>query len=104
MSFWEFLRLNWSELLQLVMQHIMLVFIAIIAAVLIGVPVGIALTRYRALRGPVLGVAKDGDEDRRGDPLALGRQPPQSGRTSIVPTSASGCVAANSTARYFGIR
>ena len=39
------------------MQHIFLVFIAIVAAVLIGVPTGIALTRYRALRGPVLGVA-----------------------------------------------
>ena len=57
MSFWQFLQLNWSELLQLVMQHIFLVFIAIVAAVLIGVPTGIALTRYRALRGPVLGVA-----------------------------------------------
>jgi len=57
LSFWQFLQLNWSELLQLVMQHIFLVFIAIVAAVLIGVPTGIALTRYRALRGPVLGVA-----------------------------------------------
>ena len=57
MSFWQFLQLNWSELLQLVMQHIFLVFIAIVAAVLIGVPTGIALTRYRALRGAVLGVA-----------------------------------------------
>ena len=35
----------------------MLVLIAIAVAVLIGVPTGIALTRYRALRGPVLGVA-----------------------------------------------
>ena len=57
MSFWEFLQLNWTELLLLVRQHIVLVFIAILAAVLIGVPTGIVLTRYRALRGPVLGVA-----------------------------------------------
>ena len=35
----------------------MLVFISIAIAVLIGVPTGIALTRYRALRGPVLGIA-----------------------------------------------
>ncbi len=41
----------------LVRQHIVLVFISILVAVLIGVPVGIALTRYRALRGPVLGIA-----------------------------------------------
>jgi osmoprotectant transport system permease protein len=57
MSFWHFLQLNWSELLLLVRQHIVLVFIAILLAVIIGVPTGIALTRYRALRGPVLGIA-----------------------------------------------
>ncbi len=57
MSFWHFLQLNWSELLLLVRQHIVLVFVAILLAVMIGVPTGIALTRYRALRGPVLGIA-----------------------------------------------
>ena len=57
MSFWQFLQANWPELLLLVRQHIVLVFVAILIAVLIGVPVGILLTRYRALRGPVLGVA-----------------------------------------------
>ena len=57
MSFWHFLQLNWSELLLLVRQHIVLVFIAILVAVIIGVPTGILLTRYRALRGPVLGIA-----------------------------------------------
>jgi osmoprotectant transport system permease protein len=57
LSFWEFLQLNWTELLLLVRQHIVLVFISIAIAVLIGVPAGIALTRYRALRGPVLGIA-----------------------------------------------
>ena len=57
MSFWHFLQLNWPELLLLVRQHIVLVFISILVAVLIGVPTGILLTRYRALRGPVLGIA-----------------------------------------------
>jgi osmoprotectant transport system permease protein len=57
LSFWQFLQANWPELLLLVRQHIVLVFVAILIAVLIGVPVGILLTRYRALRGPVLGVA-----------------------------------------------
>jgi osmoprotectant transport system permease protein len=56
-SFWHFLQLNWHELLLLVRQHIVLVFISILVAVIIGVPVGILLTRYRALRGPVLGIA-----------------------------------------------
>lgn len=57
MSFRQFLELNWAELLVLVREHIVLVFIAILIAVLIGVPTGIAVTRYRALRGPVLGIA-----------------------------------------------
>lgn len=57
MSFWHFLQLNWPELLLLVRQHILLVFISILVAVIIGVPTGILLTRYRALRGPVLGIA-----------------------------------------------
>ena len=57
MSFWQFLQANWSELLLLVRQHIVLVFVAILIAVIIGVPVGILLTRYRSLRSPVLGIA-----------------------------------------------
>lgn len=57
MSFWQFLQLNWSELLLLVRQHVVLVFISILIAVVIGVPTGVLLTRYRALRGPVLGIA-----------------------------------------------
>jgi osmoprotectant transport system permease protein len=56
-SFWHFLQLNWPELLLLVRQHIVLVFISILVAVIIGVPVGVLLTRYRVLRGPVLGIA-----------------------------------------------
>ncbi|HEY0366622.1 MAG TPA: glycine betaine ABC transporter substrate-binding protein [Pyrinomonadaceae bacterium] len=57
MSFWHFLQANWPELLLLVRQHIVLVFVAILVAVIIGVPVGILLTRYRSWRGPVLGIA-----------------------------------------------
>ena len=45
MSFWHFLQLNWPELLLLVRQHIVLVFISILVAVIIGVPTGILLTR-----------------------------------------------------------
>ena len=57
MSFWQFLQANWPELLLLVRQHVILVFVAILVAVIIGVPTGILLTRYRSLRGPVLGIA-----------------------------------------------
>jgi osmoprotectant transport system permease protein len=57
MSFWHFLQQDWSELLMLIRQHVVLVFASIAIAVVIGVPTGIALTRYRSLRSPILGVA-----------------------------------------------
>jgi osmoprotectant transport system permease protein len=57
MGFWHFIQQNWPELLMLIRQHVVLVFAAILIAVAIGVPTGIALTRYRSLRGPVLGLA-----------------------------------------------
>jgi osmoprotectant transport system permease protein len=57
MTFWQFLQNNWAELATLIREHLVLVFISIATAVVIGVPTGILLTRYRALRGPVLGIA-----------------------------------------------
>src|SRR6266436_1555837 len=57
MNFWQFLQQNWFELLTLVRQHIALVVISIAAAVVIGVPTGILVTRRQSLRGPVLGLA-----------------------------------------------
>jgi osmoprotectant transport system permease protein len=52
-----FLQQNWPELLTLIRQHIVLVFVSILLAVVIGVPVGILLTRRPGLRGPILGLA-----------------------------------------------
>jgi osmoprotectant transport system permease protein len=57
MSFWEFLRQNGTELLTLLRQHFLLVSISTLVAVVIGIPTGILLTRNKALRGPVLGLA-----------------------------------------------
>jgi len=57
MSFFEFLQQNWSELLVLTREHIVLVLLSTGFAVLIGVPLGILLTRIRSLRAPVLGFA-----------------------------------------------
>jgi osmoprotectant transport system permease protein len=57
MSFWNFLQQNWSELLTLLRQHLWLVLISILIAVVIGIPTGILLTRKKSLRGPVLAVA-----------------------------------------------
>ncbi|HKY27147.1 MAG TPA: glycine betaine ABC transporter substrate-binding protein [Pyrinomonadaceae bacterium] len=57
MSFWAFLQQNWSELLTLLRQHLGLVLISTLVAVVIGLPTGILLTRKQSLRNPVLGIA-----------------------------------------------
>src|SRR5882724_7187062 len=57
MTAWRFLGNNWQELLFLIRQHLVLVFVSTGIAVLIGVPTGILLSRNAALRSPVLGIA-----------------------------------------------
>jgi osmoprotectant transport system permease protein len=57
MTFIEFLQTNWPDLLALTREHIFLVAVSTIAAILVGVPVGITLTRVKSLRTPVLGFA-----------------------------------------------
>ncbi len=57
MSFWVFLQQNWSELLAHLREHIVLVLVSTSVAVIIGIPTGILLTRKKALRNPVLGIA-----------------------------------------------
>jgi osmoprotectant transport system permease protein len=56
-SFFEFLLRNRHEVLELVGEHLFLVAISTGMAVLIGVPLGILLTRKPALSKPVLGFA-----------------------------------------------
>lgn len=57
MSFWSFLQQNWTEWLTLLRQHVWLVFISTLIAVVVGIPTGVLLTRKKFLRGPILGVA-----------------------------------------------
>ena len=57
MSFFEFVKQNWAELLALTREHLLLVFVSTFFAVLIGVPLGILLTRRKSLQSPVLGIA-----------------------------------------------
>jgi osmoprotectant transport system permease protein len=56
-SLWEFLAHNRAEVLELALEHLLLVGVSTGIAVLIGVPLGIALTRWQALSKPVLGFA-----------------------------------------------
>ena len=53
----EFLKQNWSDILSHIAQHLWLVTISIAIALLIGLPLGILITRRKRLRGPVLGIA-----------------------------------------------
>src|SRR2546421_13028956 len=57
MSFWQFIQQNGAELVTLLRQHLVLVIVSTLIAVSIGVPTGILLTRNKALRAPVLGIA-----------------------------------------------
>jgi len=53
----DFIIRNRAEVLQLTLEHLALVAIAMTLAVVIGVPLGVALTRRRALERWVLGAA-----------------------------------------------
>lgn len=57
MSLWDFYARNSREVLGLVGQHLYLVAISTGAAIAIGVPLGILLTRRPVWRAPVLGLA-----------------------------------------------
>lgn len=56
-DFFQFISSNWPELLTLTREHIFLVFISTGAAILLGVPLGVLLTRIKSLQTPVLGFA-----------------------------------------------
>lgn len=57
MNFFDFLKQNWPELLVLTREHIYIVLLSTGLAVLIGLPLGILLTRIKSLQTPILGFA-----------------------------------------------
>src|SRR5215208_6504147 len=57
MSLFEFFKQNYSEVLQLAFEHLLLVLVATGAAIIVGVPVGILLARKPQLSKPVLAIA-----------------------------------------------
>jgi osmoprotectant transport system permease protein len=50
-------EMRWPDLIQALLQHIQLVFISMLIAIAIGIPLGILITRIKRLEGPVLGIA-----------------------------------------------
>jgi osmoprotectant transport system permease protein len=57
MSFWQFVLQNRMEMLQLTLEHLWLVGASILIAMLVGIPLGILITRWPNLNKPVLGGA-----------------------------------------------
>jgi osmoprotectant transport system permease protein len=57
MSFWQFILQNHVEMMQLTFEHLWMVGCSILLAVLIGIPLGILITRWPRLNKPVLGSA-----------------------------------------------
>jgi osmoprotectant transport system permease protein len=53
----EFVTRHWREILGLTMEHLLLVVISTSVAVLIGLPLGILLTRHARLKSPMLALA-----------------------------------------------
>ena len=56
-AFIDFLAANWRELLVLTREHIFIVLLSTGLAILIGLPLGILLTRIKSLQAPILGFA-----------------------------------------------
>ena len=57
MNLWQFMLQNHTEVLELTLEHLWLVGISSLLAVLVGIPLGILITRWPALNKPILGSA-----------------------------------------------
>jgi osmoprotectant transport system permease protein len=57
MNVFDYLASSWPDLLQLTLQHIYLVGIAVGCAIIVGVPLGVLINRHQWLAGPLLSVA-----------------------------------------------
>jgi osmoprotectant transport system permease protein len=56
-NFWQFMSQNHAEVMELTLEHLWLVGASIFLAVLIGIPLGILITRWPVLDKPILGSA-----------------------------------------------
>src|SRR6201996_8269120 len=56
-TLWGFVNQQWGKLLEQTLQHIGLTFISLFIAVLVGLPLGILISRKKKLAGVILGIA-----------------------------------------------
>lgn len=57
MNIFQYLQSDWPNVLELTLQHLKLVGIAVSLAIIVGVPLGILVVRVRWLAGPLMGLA-----------------------------------------------
>jgi osmoprotectant transport system permease protein len=57
MNVWQFMLQNQAEVLELTLEHLWLVGLSTLLAVLVGIPLGILITRWPRFNKPVLGSA-----------------------------------------------
>lgn len=57
MNVWQFMLQNQAEVVELTLEHLWLVGVSTLFAVLVGIPLGILITRWPQLNKPVLGSA-----------------------------------------------
>ena len=57
MNFFHFVSTNWQQVLDLTLEHITLAGVATLLAALVGIPLGILITRIPRLSKPVIGIA-----------------------------------------------
>jgi len=56
-SLWQFISQNRAEVVELTLEHLWMVGVSTLIAVLIGVPLGILISRWPAFNKPILGAA-----------------------------------------------
>jgi osmoprotectant transport system permease protein len=57
MNVWQFMLQNHTEVAELTLEHLWLVGVSTVLAVMIGIPLGILITRWPSLNKPILGSA-----------------------------------------------
>src|SRR6202451_535768 len=57
MNLYQFMLHNHTEVLELTLEHLWLVGVSTLLAVLVGIPLGILITRWPSLNKPILGTA-----------------------------------------------
>ncbi|MFD0715805.1 glycine betaine ABC transporter substrate-binding protein [Paenibacillus sp. GCM10027626] len=57
MNLWDMIVSRWDDIAAATLEHIQISFIALIIAIFISIPTGLALTRFPRLASPVIGIA-----------------------------------------------